>query len=328
MLLNLERHWYKRSYSWLTYLLLPLSGIFSLIITCRRFLYRIGLKKTIHFPVPVIVVGNIVVGGTGKTPLVIWLTKFLRAAGYKPGIVSRGVGGIKHKVPQYIDETSQSAIVGDEAVLLAKKTHCPVVICVDRAAAVKELLAKSCCNIVIADDGLQHYRLGRTIEIAVIDGERQFGNGCLLPAGPLRELPSRLKTVNCIVTHGQTGAITMQLKGWELRGMITEHKRSMTDLISQTVHAVAGIGNPQRFFNFLRSQGLLLIEHVFPDHYQYKKKDFHFSDDKLIIMTEKDAVKCQAFADERFLYMPVEAIVDDQLQHILLQKLADFPANK
>jgi tetraacyldisaccharide 4'-kinase len=341
MFLNLEQHWYRKSYTWLTLLLLPLSGLFYFIISLRQFCYRIGLKKTIHFPVPVIVIGNITTGGTGKTPLVIALAKFLKAEGFNPGIVSRGVGGMKHNVPQIVNEKSDAAVVGDEALLLAKKTECPMVVCIDRVAAVRELLDLSQCNLVIADDGLQHYRLGRAIEIAVMDGARRYGNGCLLPAGPLRELPTRLKKVDCIVTQGETGNITMQLKGDELRaiqgGAITMQlkgdelhaiqsgaKKPVDQLAHQIVHAVAAIGNPTRFFATLRSKGLNIIEHVFPDHYLFKEQDFDFSDRHSIIMTEKDAVKCETFADERFWYLPVKAIVDKRLGELLLKKLKQF----
>jgi tetraacyldisaccharide 4'-kinase len=324
MFLNLEHHWYRKYYTWLTLLLLPLSGLFYSIVSLRQFCYRTGLKKTIHFPVPVIVIGNITTGGTGKTPLVIWLAHFLKAEGFNPGIVSRGVGGMKNKLPQRVDEKSNPKIVGDEALLLAKRTRCPMVVCIDRVAAVNELLTSSDCNIVIADDGLQHYRLGRAIEIAVINGERQFGNRLLLPAGPLRELPNRLKKVDYIVTQGETGDITMQLHGEELHAIQHKAKKTLDQLTHQVVHAVAAIGHPERFFAKLRSKGLDIIEHVFPDHYLFKKNDFDFSDGHLIIMTEKDAVKCQFIADERFWYLPVAATVDKRLGESLLKKLKQF----
>jgi tetraacyldisaccharide 4'-kinase len=322
MALNLDQHWYRKSYTWLTILLLPLSWLFYLVITIRRLCYRLGLKKSISFTVPMIVVGNITVGGTGKTPFVIWLAKFLQDQGYQPGIVSRGAGGMKQYLPHLVDAGSDPHIVGDEAVLMAKQTHCPLVICIDRVAAVKELLATSSCNIVIADDGLQHYRLDRTIEIAIVDGERQFGNGCLLPAGPLRELPARLKSVDCIVTHGKEGDITMRLQGDTLYSVLGDAKQSLIRCANKKVHAVAGIGNPQRFFALLRSYELQVIEHVFPDHHRYQSHDFKFADHELIIMTEKDAVKCKEMADARFWYLPVKADVDPRLQEMLLSKLA------
>jgi tetraacyldisaccharide 4'-kinase len=321
MLLNSEHHWYKKSYTWLTLLLLPLSWLFGMAVVLRQFCYRNQLKKTVHFSVPVVVVGNITVGGTGKTPLVIWLVKFLKEQGFRPGIVSRGVGGMKQYLPHLVDTESDPQIVGDEAVLLAKQTHCPVVICIDRVAAVQELLRTTPCNIVIADDGLQHYRLGRTFEIAIVDGERQLGNGCLLPAGPLRELPARLQQVDCIVTHGSAGDVTMQLQGDELNAVHGDAKQALNQLTSKTVHAVAGIGNPSRFFTMLRSKGFQVIEHVFPDHHLYTAKDFNFADGDIIIMTEKDAVKCKHIADERFWYLPVQAKVDPKLQDLLLGKL-------
>jgi tetraacyldisaccharide 4'-kinase len=346
-MINLEKHWYQRSYTWLIFLLLPLSWIFRFITSLRRFCYRIGLKKTIHFSVPVIVVGNITVGGTGKTPLVIALVTFLKSKGFHPGIVSRGVGGVKQLSPLLVNEKSNPAIVGDEAVLLTKKTHCPVMIGIDRVATVQALLKTFQCDVIIADDGLQHYRLGRAMEIAVIDGKRLFGNGCLLPAGPLRELPIRLKDVDEVVMHGNANCftemshlmdatiheklncMTMTLQGDTLLTVAGDSQQSLTDkkqqllseLSDQTVHAVAGIGHPERFFNLLRSQGLHLIEHVFPDHYLYEKKDFDFSDDRIIVMTEKDAVKCGSIADNRFWYLPVEATLDPLLQESVLKKL-------
>jgi tetraacyldisaccharide 4'-kinase len=324
MFLHLEKHWYQKSYTGLTILLLPLSWLFRLIIASRQFCYRIGLKKTIHFQTPVIVIGNITAGGTGKTPLVIWLAQFLKAQGFNPGLVSRGAGGMKHYLPQRVNAESDPRMVGDEAVLLAKKTHCPMVVCIDRAAAVAELLVSSNCNVVIADDGLQHYRLGRAIEVAVIDSERQLGNGCLLPAGPLRELPARLKKVDYIVTQGEWGGstyLTMRLHGEELHAIQGEAKKPLNQLAHQLVHAVAGIGHPERFFATLRSSGLNIIEHVFPDHYLFKKSDFYFPDCHWIIMTEKDAVKCQFIADERFWYLPVAATVDKRLGESIVEKL-------
>lgn len=323
MFLNLEAHWYQKSYTWLTFLLIPLSWLFGLVVSLRQWCYRIGLKKTVYFPVPVIVVGNITTGGTGKTPLVIWLATFLQSQGFRPGIVSRGVGGLKHHLPQKVSPESDPTIVGDEALLLAKRTQCPVVICIDRVAAVRELLASFDCNVVITDDGLQHYRLGRAVEIAVIDGARQMGNGFLLPAGPLREFPKRLKQVSYVLTHGTAGDMTMQLQGDELQAIKGEAQKPLNQWNDQVVHVVAGIGHPERFFMMLRSKGLHIIEHVFPDHYLFKKEDFQFSDHHPIIMTEKDAVKCQLIADERFWYLPVKAVVDERLGKSLLNKLRE-----
>lgn len=320
------KFWYYRHYTGLALLLLPLSWIFRFIVTTRYFLYRIKLKKKFHFPVPVIVIGNITVGGTGKTPLVIWLANFLKTKGFNPGIVSRGFGGKKQFLPCWVDSQSDPQMVGDEAVLLAKRSHCPVIISVNRVAAVRELLAKKDCDVVLTDDGLQHYRLARDIEIAVIDGERGFGNHCFLPAGPLRESPRRLKKVDFVVHHREekNGILTMQLFGNEFLSVNNENEYlQIENLSNKTIHAVAGIGNPGRFFSVLREKGLQVIEHVFPDHHLYCAADFYFSDLLPIIMTEKDAVKCKSFADERFWYLPVEVKIDKRFQVALLSKLLD-----
>lgn len=324
---QLERDWYHSSLTWRTFCLLPFSWLFRTIVRMRRFLYRARIKKTFQFKIPVIVVGNITVGGTGKTPFVIWLAAQLRARGLTPGIVSRGVGGNTQLKPHWVKENADVREVGDEAVLLLQKTQCPLVIGIDRVACVKELLAKTNCDVVISDDGLQHYRLGRQIEVVLVDGARGLGNQQLLPAGPLREAVSRLKQVDFIVCNGNadssqtleipredTGAKvpwTMQLQGNQLVSL--KNTAIKMPLNKMRVHAVAAIGNPDRFFNSLREKNLDIIPHVFPDHYFFKKEDFAFGDTLPIVMTEKDAVKCHAFADERFWILPVDAIVDDQL---------------
>lgn len=318
--------WYHCSHTFLSILLLPFSWVFRFVVATRRLFYRLGLIKTTNFPVPVIVVGNITVGGTGKTPLVMWLAQFLKKEGYRPGIVSRGCGGEKQLKPYWVDAKTDPKAVGDEAVLLAGRTDLPVVICIDRVAAVRELLEKTDCNVVIGDDGLQHYRLGRYVEIAVVDSERKFGNGCLLPAGPLREGKWRLRHVDFIVEHGKArqGVLSMHLQGEQLNGVSHKDQLSIESFKNKTVHAVAGIGHPERFFSMLRNKGLKIIEHVFPDHYLYCAADFNFSDALPVIMTEKDAVKCKAFADNRFWYLPVEVEIDKVFQVALLAKLQDF----
>jgi tetraacyldisaccharide 4'-kinase len=324
-MIDVNRHWYQSSYTWLSFLLLPVSWLFRLIVNFRRNLYRLGIKKNYQFNTPVIVVGNITIGGTGKTPFVIWLAHFLKAQGYRPGIVSRGYGARKKLVsPRYVDSTTQATEAGDEAVLLADRSACPVVTAASRVEAVKALLAASDCNIVISDDGLQHYRLGRQLEIAIVDGERRFGNNCFLPAGPLREAVSRLQTVDFVVA--QQGALQneyeMRLSGDSL---VAIQNPTLTvkagTFQGKRVHAVAAIGNPQRFFSSLKNFGMEVVEHVFPDHYLYQANDFDFGDDLPIIMTEKDAVKCQAFADKTFWYLPVAAELTPEFAKILLQKI-------
>ncbi|MHB1948820.1 MAG: tetraacyldisaccharide 4'-kinase [Gammaproteobacteria bacterium] len=324
---NLERRWYRSSHDWVTGSLLPLSWVFRSIVSLRRFCYQIKLKKSYHFSAPVIVVGNITVGGTGKTPFVIWLAQWLKTKGYKPGIVSRGVGGKTQRAPRWVQKHADPKFVGDEALLLARKSECPVVIAIDRVAAVKELLAKSDCDIVISDDGLQHYRLGRQIEIAIVDGDRGFGNQAFLPAGPLRESLQRLQEVNFIIEQNSVQKnhekiVSMQLQGDQLISLKNHHQKiQIHSLQGQKVHAVAAIGNPQRFFESLRKCGLELIEHCFPDHYLYQASDFQFNDTLPILMTEKDAVKCDEFADERFWFLPVEMQVGAQFENDLLKIL-------
>lgn len=318
--------WYRRSLSIKAILLLPLSWIFKGLVALRYLLYRHKIIRSFSFPVPIMVVGNLTVGGTGKTPLVIWLAHFLKMRGFKPGIVTRGVGGKKQTRPYQVAHESDPALVGDEAILLRERADCPLVICIDRVAAVKDLLNHFDCDIVISDDGLQHYRMKRDIEIAVIDADRQLGNRCFLPAGPLRESPSRLKKVDFVIQHGsvqQEGVLSMQLVGSDLFALADKSKKiSLQDFSKQTVHAVAGIGHPQRFFATLKEKGLDIIEHIFPDHHLYCASDFQFDDALPILMTEKDAVKCKTFADQRFWYLPVEAEMGKIFEVALLAKLS------
>lgn len=327
MKLDVATIWYQKSLHVLTILLLPVAGLFGLCAAIRRLLFKLRIIKTFRFPVPVIVVGNISVGGTGKTPFVIWLANFLQAQGYTPGIVTRGVGGKKHIKPHCVSVDDVASTVGDEALLLAQNTHCPVVISVDRVAAVTELLKNNKCNIVISDDGLQHYRLSRDIEIVMVDSERGFGNRCLLPAGPLREPVSRLRAVDMVVEHGGNKAsqYTMTLLPLECVSVTNPlHKISFDEFVRGNVHAFAGIGHPQRFFTVLQTAGFNLTTHIFPDHYLYKPQDFDFRDALPILMTEKDAVKCAAFADERYWYVRVAAVVNEAVKQTLLTKLTSW----
>lgn len=331
---NIESHWYRTSYTWLTFLLLPFSWLFRLLLAIRYFLYHFNFIKKTRFNVPVIVVGNITVGGTGKTPFVIWLAEALEKKGYRPGIVSRGVGGEKILHPYWVDAHANPEFVGDEAVLLAKRTQCPMVVCIDRVAAVKELLNKTNCNIVISDDGLQHYRLDRDIEIVVVDGAREWGNGKLLPAGPLREPLKRLRHVDLVVINGQhtlrhpvfnmQDLEYMNVNGSTLFSIKNVEQLDLQKCQRKKVHAVAGIGNPQRFFSLLRHHKLNVIEHVFPDHYLYQRDDIYFSDDLAVIMTEKDAVKCREFADQRHWYLPVRAEMSSGVEEKILNRLLNF----
>lgn len=320
---TMTQFWYRKAIPFLMLPLLPLSWLFGLCVAVRKTLYDIGILKRHHFKVPVIVVGNITVGGTGKTPFVIWLANFLKAHGYHPGIVSRGVGGRKHSVPFVVRAKDTATIVGDEALLLIQNTTCPVVLCTDRVSAVRELLRQTNCNIVLSDDGLQHYRLGRALEIVLVDGIRGFGNHCMLPAGPLREKTKRLKTVDFVLKNGgeQLTEMSMTYQPLNLIALKTQLTMPLYDFPYKKVHAVAGIGHPQRFFDQLKNAGFEIIPHSFPDHYNYHPQDIEFNDDLPVIMTEKDAVKCIEFAKEDYWYLPITVKIGVQFQQALLKKL-------
>jgi tetraacyldisaccharide 4'-kinase len=274
------------------------------------------------------VVGNLTVGGTGKTPLVIWLVERLRAMGLRPGIVLRGYGAGEtgKAMTQVVEFDSDPAQVGDEALLLRLRTGVPVRVDRDRVRAARALVAAD-VNVIVADDGLQHLRLARNYEIAVIDAARGFGNGYLLPAGPLREPVTRLATVGAVVINGESGAgaalaeghaqalFSMRLCGERLYPLATplagspgaDSSIALASFAGKQVHAMAGIGNPQRFFDQLRGAGLRVSEHPFPDHHRYRSPDLQFDDDLPVLMTEKDAVKCRAFAADNRWYLPVTA---------------------
>src|SRR5581483_3317461 len=310
-----ERFWYTIRPAHL--LLYPLSLAFRAAVAVRSYSYKRGWLRSERLRVPIIVVGNITVGGTGKTPLVLWLAHLLRKHGYRPGIVTRGYGGNEQVQPVSCNSDARDS--GDEALLLARRSDCPVWAGGDRVAACRALLgAHPECDILISDDGLQHYRLQRDVEIALVDTERRFGNGLMLPAGPLREPIGRLKTVQAVVRNEPAAAgesegehYWMRLRGERLVNMIDATRvEAPSKFAVCAVHAVAGIGNPQRFFAHLRSLGLTIRPHPFPDHYQYTAEDFVFAKDEPVVMTEKDAVKCFAFAYENFWYLPVEAEVD------------------
>jgi tetraacyldisaccharide 4'-kinase len=327
MRVDLTPVWYRKSLHLVALILLPFSWLFAVCAAIRRGIYRIGIIKTHRFNVPIIVVGNITVGGTGKTPFVIWLAKLLQSQGYRPGIVSRGVGGNKHIKPYWVSPSDSPARVGDEAILLARNTSCPVVIGVDRVTAVRHLLKNSQCNIVISDDGLQHYRLHRNLEIVMVDGVRRFGNHCLLPAGPLREPLSRLQSADFVVINindggGEGDAYTMSLEPIELISIAnSRNKINLQEFPRNKIHAVAGIGHPQRFFMTLKDAGFDLIAHAFPDHHLFQSRELDFADSLNIIMTEKDAVKCSSFADERYWYLSIAAKINIKLEQAILKAL-------
>jgi len=319
---RLDYYWYNKGS--LTLLLLPLSWLFCFIAITRRLAYRSGVFRVERLPVPVIIVGNISVGGTGKTPMVTWLVEFLREQGYRPGIVSRGYGGGASHWPQQVRSDSDARMVGDEAVLLARRCRCPMAVGPDRVAAARALLEYNDCDVIVADDGMQHYRLGRDVEIAMVDGVRRFGNGLCLPAGPLREPRSRLNSVDLVITNGVAGPreYRMGLEPatlWQLGDM--SRSRSLASFSGQQVHAVAGIGHPQRFFRQLEDNGLQVIEHPYPDHHPFAPQDVCFDDELPVLMTEKDAVKCSDFANGRQWVVPVRAQLDERLRPVLLRLL-------
>ncbi len=316
--------WYKESFIGL--LLLPLSIVFGWIVKLRRFLYRRGVLKSYSLPVPVIVVGNISVGGTGKTPLIIWLARLLKELGYRPGIISRGYVGQSDSWPQWVDASSDVNQVGDEAVLIAKNSGCPMAVAPLRIEAATMLLNKSDCNVILSDDGLQHYALNRTIEIAVIDGARRFGNRRCLPAGPLREPISRLQDADFVVVNGEKSEgheFSMRLAGDTVVNLVTGEQKPLQAFKPVNCHALAGIGNPDRFFKLLASAGVSCITHHFPDHYQFQRHDIDFGDDNPVLMTEKDAVKCGSLANKQHWYLPVQAILETGFAEQLLTTLRE-----
>jgi tetraacyldisaccharide 4'-kinase len=304
-------------------LLAPAGWAFCAVAMLRRELYGRGLLPVRRLDVPVIVVGNINAGGTGKTPLVIWVAQLLAGHGYRPGIVTRGYGGRAHTWPQQVRADSDPRVVGDEALLLARHGGCPVAAAPDRPAAALALREQAGCDVIVSDDGLQHYALGRDIEVAVIDGARGFGNRRCLPAGPLRETVARLRRVDLLVRLGKArrGEYWMRYRPGEPEPVAGGAPGRLADLAGSPVHAVAGIGHPERFFALLRGLGLAIIEHPFPDHHPFRREDLEFGDALPVVMTEKDAVKCRAFAGPRQWCVPIRAEVNPAFATRLLTLL-------
>lgn len=323
---RLQHHWYRLSP--LHLLLFPVSLIFRALAALRRFLYRSRILASVKMPVPVVIVGNISVGGTGKTPLTLWLAQQLIENGWHPGIVSRGYTGnkVRQKTPHEVSFDDAAEKVGDEPLLMAQRALCPVWIGHDRpAAALAMLQAHPECDIILSDDGLQHYRLQRNAEIIVIDGARRFGNGLLLPAGPLREPVSRLHQADAVVINGGQagdGEFSMSLSGALFYNLLNPGAVSTAgEFAGQRLHAIAGIGHPQRFFAHLEHLGLTAQQHAFPDHHHYTVTDLAFDDADAILMTEKDAVKCAAFANEKCWVLRVDAQVSPVLAQLIIEKV-------
>jgi tetraacyldisaccharide 4'-kinase len=301
---QLEHAWYEDGRTpWWTR---PLAWLYGGVTGLRRVFYRRGWLRSVRLPVPVVVIGNITVGGTGKTPLVIAVARALRERGLVPGVVSRGYGG-RQREPVLLGNEPNPLQVGDEPCLI--RAHgIPVAVGRNRPAAAT-LLVGAGCDVIIADDGLQHYRLARDVEVCVIDAVRGFGNGRLLPAGPLREPLMRLVTADMRVCNGgeRTGAYPMQLRGGEACSLTDDGRQSLVAFTGQAVHAVAAIGHPARFFDSLRAYGILPIEHAFPDHHAFVPADFQFADELPVLMTDKDAIKCRRFARPGWWRVPVHA---------------------
>lgn len=318
----LERRWYRpqASNGWLR----PLAALYGVVARRRRRLYQQGVKSSWRAPVPLIVVGNISVGGTGKTPLTQALCGWLRQQGWRPGIVSRGYGGHSAHYPLAVTAQTAAAACGDEPLLLAQSTGCPVVVDPQRSRAAQFLLSHYDCDLIISDDGLQHYALARDIEIAVVDGERGLGNRALLPAGPLRESPQRLDEVDLVVVNGGAwafpGAHRMVLQPGVPRGLDDQPAA----LAPGRVHALAGIGNPQRFFDTLATLGFDPEPHPLPDHHAICEAELQFGDDLPLIMTAKDAVKCRAFDPYNRYYLPVNAELPPAFYRALQRLLQPF----
>ena len=284
--------WYSRS--WIAWLLCPFSLLFWLITTVRRALFRLNLLKSYRAPIPVVIVGNLSVGGNGKTPAVIWLVQELTKCGLNVGVISRGYGSKAKNYPLLVTPTSDPIEAGDEPVLIAARTQAPVCISPNRQQAIECLLQHAKCDVIISDDGLQHYKLQRDFELVIMDAERGLGNGFLLPSGPLRELPSRLKNVDIIITNGsenQYSDAVMTLKPQYAVNLVTKAQRPLNEFSQAT--AIAGIGNPPRFFTMLQQHGIQLMEtQAFQDHQSFSPRTFcKIRQNRPLLMTEKDAVK-------------------------------------
>ncbi len=337
-----EREWQRLGGGALVFL--PLAVIFWAASALRRAAYRSGLLEPWKAPVPIVVVGNITAGGTGKTPLTIAIVELLKARGFTPGVVSRGYGSIPPTeqdpsgVVRVFPERATPEHFGDEPVMIARRCQVPVFISPDRPAAVRALLqAIPGIDVVVSDDGLQHYALARDVEIAVVDGELRFGNGLPLPSGPLREPVSRLRTVDAVVVNGGNSDLipaprqfAMHL-GEERFVRIADREerepREFAELVrGRDVAAIAGIAHPERFFSHLRRLGVTARTHAFPDHHLYRPADLKLPGAEAIVMTEKDAVKCAAFADERLWFLRIAATLPPDFEAFLVDRLHGFKA--
>jgi len=305
----LLRRWYGQRPIWF---FIPLVGVFAALTALRRWCYRHGILPVVELPVPVIVVGNITIGGTGKTPFVIWLTQALQKQGYRPGIITRGYGGQSKQWPLAVTPQTDPMLAGDEAVLLAQRTQVPVMAGPDRTQAAQNLLKENPVNVIISDDGLQHYRLARTLSVILLDGRRCLGNGWRLPAGPLRESTARLKEADFVICKMDStmnaalpaGALALRLSLEHAVNISDGSSRPLAEFAGRQVHAVAGIGHPQQFFEALGKYGLRVDGRALPDHAELSEADLTFDDEAPVLMTEKDAVKCRSLHLPRHWYVP------------------------
>lgn len=328
----LERAWHKRA-GWLI-LLWPVSVLFQALTRIRRLVQQ-PKERPANLTAPVIIVGNISLGGTGKTPLLITLAEELQKQGFKPGIISRGYGGEATSYPLSVDADSDVRQSGDEAFLIAEKTNCPVYVDPDRSAALNALLSNEDVDVVLSDDGLQHYKLYRDLEIVVVDGQRLFSNGFCMPAGPLRESMSRLNEVQYIVVNGEpareipqlNNARLMQLQPRALINLVSGEKRPFAGApfnMGNKLQAVSALGNPQRFYTLLERLPYQLETFSFPDHHSFTAADFEqqgIDEHQPVVMTEKDAVKCRQFAKNNFWYLSVEVKLESQFVERLIEDI-------
>lgn len=293
-------------------LLWPLEMLYRAVVQRKRARFLRGDSATYRAPVPVIVVGNITVGGTGKTPLILWLIEQCRTQGVRVGVVSRGYGARPASFPWTVSAADTAEQAGDEPLLIVQRSGVPLVIAPDRAQAVQQLLAEHTLDIILSDDGLQHYGLARDLELVLIDAARGLGNQRCLPAGPLREPPERLQSVDAVLFNGaeqdHDSGFAMRLQPTEWVHVRSGRREPLSYFPArQKMHAVAGIGNPQRFFKTLEGLNWQPIAHAFADHAQFTAQDLQFADDLPVVMTEKDAVKCREFASDHCWYLQVAA---------------------
>ena len=315
----LLRSWYAPT--WVTPLLIPVSFLYRAFMAVRRLLYQSGVFKVQEFDVPIIVVGNLTVGGTGKTPLLIHLSKELVAHGFKPGVVSRGYGA-KGPYPVRVTPNTEVLHSGDEPLLIARSLDVPVVVDPDRVNAVKEVLKTGSIDIVLSDDGLQHTRLGRQLEIVVIDGKRGLGNGLLLPAGPLRESPKRLNSVNVVVRHGGVSELGESSMETSLGAVVNINDGRESTLVSfkkKKCVVITAIANPDRFFQQLSDEGLQFERIEFFDHHYFSLEDLQNYQNSTVLMTEKDAVKCQTLAGQDWWQVGQKTRTDGEVVELVLQ---------